>query len=173
MTVAISGVITINNGASGAAGNVTITPDVGDVDGPTALDGTGAFDRTVTGQSFKVVIAITEGPTIIRQIRCLDGAAIDLSLDLGRAAGAAGEEVDIAAVAANVPAAAALTSVQNATTNAAVQSVAYVQADAETVATLANALKVSYNALQVDVAADRVTLNDVIAALVAAGIMAA
>ncbi len=53
---------------------------------------------------------------------------------------------------------AALTSSQNATANANVQTGAYVQADVQSIATLANALKVSYNALQVDVAAIRTSL---------------
>lgn len=45
------------------------------------------------------------------------------------------------------------TSSQNSTTGAATQSGSYVQADVQTIATLANALKVSYNAAQVDIAA--------------------
>src|SRR4029077_143734 len=49
----------------------------------------------------------------------------------------------------------ALTSTQNSTTNAATQSGSYVQADAQTIAALANALKVNYNAAQVDIAALR------------------
>jgi hypothetical protein len=53
----------------------------------------------------------------------------------------------------------ALTSSQNATTNASAPGVGYVQAEAASTATLANALKVSYNALQVDVAALRTAYN--------------
>lgn len=53
---------------------------------------------------------------------------------------------------------AALTSSQNATANANTQTASYVQTDVQTIATLANALKVSYNAAQVDIAALRTTL---------------
>lgn len=61
---------------------------------------------------------------------------------------------------------AALTSSQNATTNAVTPAnVAYTQADQTTIANLANALKVSYNALQADVAALRATLNAEMTAL--------
>lgn len=72
---------------------------------------------------------------------------------------------DLAALQAAVPAAIAaatyvapsanpaVTSSQNATAAAAVQGGGYVQADVQSIATLANALKVSYNAAQVDVAA--------------------
>lgn len=52
----------------------------------------------------------------------------------------------------------ALTSTQNATTVASAPSAGYVQAEAVTTANLANALKISYNALQVDVAALRTAL---------------
>ena len=48
---------------------------------------------------------------------------------------------------------AAATSSQNGTTNASAPSVGYVQAEAASTATLANALKVSYNAAQADIAA--------------------
>lgn len=44
------------------------------------------------------------------------------------------------------------TSSQNSTTNAATQTGSYVQADVQTIATLANALKTSYNAAQSDLA---------------------
>lgn len=56
----------------------------------------------------------------------------------------------------------ALTSSQNATTNASAPSSGYVQAEAASSATLANALKVSYNAAQADIA----TLRTEVAALV-------
>ncbi len=55
----------------------------------------------------------------------------------------------------------ALTSSQNATAAAAVQTGSYVQADVESIRTLANALKISYNALQVDVVAIRAALAGV------------
>lgn len=63
---------------------------------------------------------------------------------------------DLAGVALAAPAAltagapAALTSAQLATADANVQSGSYVQADVASIRTLANAQKVSYNALQVD-----------------------
>lgn len=57
----------------------------------------------------------------------------------------------------------ALTSSQNSTTNATVG------ADGTTAATLANALKVSYNALQTDVAALRTTVNNLLTALQVTG----
>lgn len=66
--------------------------------------------------------------------------------------------------AAHVAAAAALTSSQNATANGS---------DATTTQALANALKVSYNAAQVDIAALRTKLNELIAALEAADLTAA
>lgn len=53
----------------------------------------------------------------------------------------------------------ALTSSQNATTNAATQTGSYVQADVQSIATLANALKTNYNQLQTDVAALRTAYN--------------
>jgi hypothetical protein len=72
----------------------------------------------------------------------------------------------VSAQATNVPAMgaltssapAAVTSSQNATTNASAPGVGYVQAEAASTATLANALKVSYNAAQADIAALRATL---------------
>lgn len=57
--------------------------------------------------------------------------------------------------------ASALTSTQNATAAANTQTASYVQVDAQSIATLANALKTSYNAAQVDLAALRTTLNAV------------
>lgn len=65
------------------------------------------------------------------------------------------------------------TSSQNATTNASAPSVGYVQAEAASTATLANALKVSYNAAQVDVAALATKLNTLLTELQTAGILAA
>ncbi len=61
-----------------------------------------------------------------------------------------------AAVTSSAPS--AVTSSQNATTNASAPGVTYDQTEAASTATLANALKVSYNAAQVDVAALRATL---------------
>lgn len=61
-----------------------------------------------------------------------------------------------------VAAPAALTSSQNTTPNGS---------DATTTQTLANALKVSYNAAQTDLAALRVTVADIITNLRTAGIM--
>jgi hypothetical protein len=55
--------------------------------------------------------------------------------------------------------ASALTSSQNATAAANTQTSSYVQVDAQTIATLANALKTSYNAAQVDIAALRTAYN--------------
>ena len=69
-----------------------------------------------------------------------------------------------AAVTSSAPAAitssapSSVTSSQNATTKAATQTGSYVQAEVQTITTLANALKISYNAAQVDVAALRATL---------------
>lgn len=61
--------------------------------------------------------------------------------------------------------AAALTSAQNATAAAATQTSSYVQADVQTIATLANALKTSYNQLQTDVAALQSKINAELTAL--------
>ena len=61
-----------------------------------------------------------------------------------------------AALTSSAPA--AVTSLQNSTTNAATQSGSYVQADVQTITALANALKVNYNAAQVDIATLRTTL---------------
>lgn len=78
--------------------------------------------------------------------------------------GATGDLVTTQAPVVAAPAAltssapAAVTSSQNATTNAATQSGSYVQADVQTITALANALKVNYNAAQVDIAALRTTL---------------
>lgn len=66
----------------------------------------------------------------------------------------------------------ALTSAQNATTNASAPSVGYVQAEAASAATLVNALKVNYNAAQVDIASLRTKLNAALDALRAAGLIA-
>ena len=66
---------------------------------------------------------------------------------------------------------AALTSSQYSTTNAATQTSSYVQADVQTIATLANALKVSYNAAQVDIAALRAKLVLIETALLNAAIV--
>ena len=72
-----------------------------------------------------------------------------------------GTAISIGALTSSAPAAltsaapGALTSSQNATANANAQTGAYVQADVQSIATLANALKTSYNALQVDAAALR------------------
>lgn len=80
---------------------------------------------------------------------------------------------DLAALATGIgavtapTAAGALTSTQNATTNASAPGVGYVQAESASIATLANALKVSYNAAQVDIAALRTKLNEVITNLAA------
>lgn len=63
------------------------------------------------------------------------------------------------------------TSSQNATTNASAPSVGYVQAEAASTATLANALKVSYNAAQVDIAAIATKLNTLLTELATAGIL--
>ena len=52
-----------------------------------------------------------------------------------------------------------VTSSQNATATAATQTSSYVQADVQTIATLANALKTNYNAAQVDVAAASALAN--------------
>lgn len=83
--------------------------------------------------------------------------------DLG--AVVAGDAVTVQAAHTALPAAvtssqaAALTSSQNATAAANTQTASYVQADAQSVATLANALKTSYNAAQVDIAALRTAYN--------------
>lgn len=61
----------------------------------------------------------------------------------------------------------ALTSSQNATANANAQTGSYVQADVQTITTLANALKVSYNAAQTDLAALRTAYNALQADVVA------
>lgn len=74
--------------------------------------------------------------------------------DLGVTTGAVSAQADV------VAAVGALTSSQNATANGS---------DLATTQALANALKVSYNALQVDVAAIRTTLNATLAALKTAG----
>lgn len=74
--------------------------------------------------------------------------------DLGSTTGA------VSVVAPFVAAPAALTSAQNATANGS---------DPATTQALANALKVSYNALQVDVAAVRTTLAATLVALKTAG----
>lgn len=81
---------------------------------------------------------------------------------------------------AAVSAPAAVTSTQNATTGASAPSVGYVQAEAVTTANLANALKVSYNAAQADIAALRATnaalvtaLNTLVTQLQSAGILSA
>lgn len=73
---------------------------------------------------------------------------------------------------------AAVTSSQNGTTNASAPSAGYVQAEAASTATLANALKVSYNAAQVDIAALRAelaalttTYNTLLTELQTAGIL--
>jgi hypothetical protein len=66
---------------------------------------------------------------------------------------------------------AAVGSVQNATTNASVPSVGYVQAEAASTATLANALKVNYNAAQLDIAALRTELLALQNQLIAAGVL--
>jgi hypothetical protein len=68
------------------------------------------------------------------------------------------------------PTISAVTSSQNSTTNAATQTSSYVQGDVQLIATLANALKVSYNAAQVDIAALRVEVLALTNALVTAGI---
>jgi hypothetical protein len=65
----------------------------------------------------------------------------------------------------------AVTSTQNATAAAATQTGSYVQADAQTVATLANALKTSYNAAQVDIAALSAAVETLMDALEAAGVI--
>lgn len=72
----------------------------------------------------------------------------------------------------------AATSSQNGTTNASAPSVGYVQAEAASTATLANALKVSYNAAQVDIAtlitelgAVTTKLNTLLTELATAGIL--
>lgn len=62
-----------------------------------------------------------------------------------------------APVALTSSAPAAVTSSQTSTADAATQTSSYVQADAQTVATLANALKVAHNAAQVDIVALRAT----------------
>lgn len=104
------------------------------------------------------------------------------------AAGTAWEPAAITAAAVTVPqshvaqvgAAAAVTSVQEATANAAAQSGSYVQADVQSIAALANSLKIKYNAAQVDVAALRAevaalttALNTVMTELQTAGILSA
>lgn len=66
----------------------------------------------------------------------------------------------------------ALTSTQNATAAAATQTGSYVQVDVQTIATLANALKTSYNAAQVDIAALRTAFLALTAALRTAGAIA-
>ena len=68
------------------------------------------------------------------------------------------------------PTISAVTSSQNATTNASTNGASYVQADVNSIVTLANALKVSYNAAQVDIAALRVEVLALTNALVTAGI---
>jgi hypothetical protein len=60
---------------------------------------------------------------------------------------------------------AAVTSVQEATANANTQTASYVQADVQTIAALANSLKIKYNAAQADIAALRGTVASLLVAL--------
>lgn len=83
--------------------------------------------------------------------------------DLGTTSGAISVQANF------VAADAALTAVTVATANAATQTGSYVQADVQTIATLANSLKTQLNALLVDVTAIRTTLNAELTALQTTG----
>lgn len=94
------------------------------------------------------------------------------------AAGTGWEPCAITAAAIIVPAAhenapAAITAAAVVAANAATQSGSYVQADAQTIATLANANKVEVNHLVADVTALRTELATLVAALQGAQILAA
>lgn len=65
----------------------------------------------------------------------------------------------------------AKSSSQNSTTAATSQTTAYVQADVQSIRTLANALQTSYNAAQVDISSLYTYVAALAAALVAAGLM--
>jgi hypothetical protein len=69
------------------------------------------------------------------------------------------------------PSEATLGSSQNSTTAAATQTGSYVQADVESISTLANALKASYNAAQTDILAVNTVVDNLIAKLVAADVL--
>jgi len=171
MSVTYHGTITKDKGLLPAAGTVVITTD-GGTPGPSTqtLDATGSFSVALANGGLRVtaVYTITGDPyftTRTKVLTAVDGASVDLGLDIGRVGAPLAEATNVVATAAahqsavSAPAAvtsaqaSALTSSQNATTGAATQTSSYVQADVQTIATLANALKVSYNALQVDVAA--------------------
>jgi hypothetical protein len=84
----------------------------------------------------------------------------DVADDLAALNGAVGEIVVPAALGALTSAAdAALTAATVATANATAPGVGYVQAEAASAATLANALKVAVNALIVDITALRTAYN--------------
>jgi hypothetical protein len=85
-----------------------------------------------------------------------NGYLVDLGI-VGPSGDAVTTQAPVVAAPAALTSAApvALTSSQNATAAAATQSGSYVQADAQTIAALANALKTNYNAAQVDIAALR------------------
>lgn len=82
--------------------------------------------------------------------------------DLGSTTGAVSTQANFVSQETALTSAAppALTSSQVATANANTQTASYVQADAQSIATLANALKVAYNLLQADLVAIRA--NDVL-----------
>lgn len=83
--------------------------------------------------------------------------------DLGTTTGAVSVQANF------VAADAALTAASVSAAAAATQTSSYVQADVQTIATLANSLKTQYNALLADVTAIRTTLNAELTALQTAG----
>ena len=93
------------------------------------------------------------------------------TLDQVRAARQAGLPYGVANNLTAVSAPSTVTSSQEATTNAATQTGAYVQADVQTIATLANSLKIKYNAAQTDISNLRGTVNNIVTALKNIGIV--
>jgi hypothetical protein len=104
-------------------------------------------------------VVLTDQQFSLIPSRLFPGTLIDLGV-----VGTTGDVVTTQAPVVAAPAAltssapAAVTSSQNSTANANTQTGSYVQADVQSITALANALKVSYNAAQVDIAALRTTL---------------
>lgn len=163
MAVTFQGTYTKNKGLQPAAGTVAITPDGGET-ATEDLDGTGSYSTSQTGTSFTIVETITGDSATTRTttVKVLDGKTVETSRDIGRVGAPAAESTEIGNPAAH-QAHVSVTSAQNATAAAV---------DLTTSEALANALKVSYNAAQVDVAAVIAGLNALIDSLIAAGLMA-
>jgi hypothetical protein len=124
-------------------------PGVGEVDGPVT-------NMVVSDATFEALNPNSMSPSDSTK-PLIDGGFIDSSGDA------------VLTQAAVVAAPAALTATAIAAANAATQTGSYVQADVQTIATLANELKTDYTALLADVTALRTTVANVLTELKGVG----